>query len=82
MLKVSDGFHQEIKNGIELSEIGFTLPNHGYIKTKGIIRGVFKSEGDNYVCGVEFIDLTVSNIDKIYRYVVDMQRKVLKKLND
>lgn len=79
-IKISESFHLDIKKGKELEEIHFTLPDYGPIKISGIIRGIFRSEGENLICGVEFSEIKDSDMSKIYRYVVDRQRDALKKL--
>ncbi len=80
-VNASEDFLLQLKQEKRLDVIHFTLPGQEPIKTKGIIRGIFKTEGGISVCGVEFIDLKEADMAKIYRYVVERQKEELKKIN-
>ncbi len=78
--RVGEETFLSLKPGRHLKEIRFSLPVRGTIRTKGIIRAAYTEENEKiYTCGVEFLELTDSQMNKIYQYVVDRQREELKK---
>ena len=69
----------KLRKGDKLSPFRFTLPAAAAIETKGIVRNIFQSVNRQFICGVEFIELTNEQISEIYTYVVDRQRDKIKR---
>jgi len=69
---------KQLRLGMIFDEISFSIPESGDIKTKGVIRSMFKGQGEKYICGLEFIDQTNAQMDMIYRYVVKRQMEELR----
>ena len=70
---------RKLKKGDKLSPFRFTLPGAATIKTKGVVRNIFRAGDKQFTCGVKFIELTNEQLSKIYTYVVERQRDKIKR---